>query len=197
MNKTRDLPLGTVITPNGLYAGLWALPRPQTQHWGSGLLLPRIEGVWGAVDIVFGKQDGVYGFSIDNDIQTTPSVCANWQRLPFRDGQFRSGYWDPPYLGYIGDDGDVHYSRLQACFEEILRVLNKRVFILSPLVYPCPDGWKREAVIAITMGPNKVIRALQAFERKGSGGLNPPSLREIFLLSDLPLFARAGAEAEV
>ena len=153
------------MTPNGLYSGLWALPRPLTSHWGSGELLSRIESIWGKCDIIFGKQDQVDGFTVDIDPAVNPSVVANWEDMPFADGEFSSGYWDPPYLGYIGENGDVHYSRLQKSFDEICRVIKEKIFVFSPLVYPCPDGFKREAVIAITMGPNKIIRCLQCFTR--------------------------------
>lgn len=46
------------------------------------------------------------------------------------------------------------------------RVCDERLVILSPLIYPAPKGWRREAVIATTMGPNKVVRAVQSFVRK-------------------------------
>ncbi len=88
--------------------------------------------------------------------------------MPFENGRFSQGYWDPPYLGRVGEDGDVHYSRLDASLREICRVLSRRLLILSPLIYPSPDGFRRSAVIAVTMGPNKVIRCLQAFDREGS-----------------------------
>ncbi len=160
-----SLPLGSLLTPNGIVSGLWALPRPLTRHWGSGLILKRIEEVWGPVSINFGKQDQVTGFSVDSDPRVTPNVVADWCALPFVDKSFGSGYWDPPYLGHIGKDKDVHYSRLEPCYREIQRVIAHRLFILSPLVYPRPKGFKRIAGIAITMGPNKIIRSLQGFER--------------------------------
>jgi hypothetical protein len=157
------LPIGTITTPNNLLSGLWALPRPTTHHWGSGLVLDRITQVWGYPDICFGKQDHVCGFTVDSNIDVSPSVVSDWGALPFGDNSFKFGYWDPPYLGHIGQDGDVHYKRLDNCLQEMCRVLQERIVILSPLVYPCPKGWKRDGVIAITMGPNKVIRCLQSF----------------------------------
>ncbi len=162
-----DLPIGTVTTPNGLYSGLWALPRPLTRHWGSGAILKRISQVWGLPSVTFGKQDQVDGIAIDRDEAQCPTVVADWSALPFVGSAFNSGYWDPPYLGKIGKDCDVHYSRLDNCLREITRVCGQRIFILSPLIYPCPRGWKRSAVIAITFGPNKVIRSLQGFVRNG------------------------------
>lgn len=159
------LPIGTITTPNNLLSGLWALPRPTTHHWGSGLVIDRIEKVWGKPDICFGKQDQVNGFTVDLSIEVSPSITANWNALPFCDNSFRFGYWDPPYLGRIGNDGDVHYKRLDDCLSEMCRILSNRIVILSPLIYPCPKKWKRDAVIAITMGPNKVIRCLQSFVR--------------------------------
>ena len=157
-----DLPIGTIITPNGLYSGLWALPRPLTSHWGSGDILKRIGRVWGLPSVTFGKQDQVNGMTIDCDLTQSPTVCADWNSLPFVSGAFDSGYWDPPYLGKIGKDGDVHYNRLDGCLREIARVC-RMIFILSPLIYPAPKGFKRNAVIAITFGPNKIIRSLQGF----------------------------------
>ncbi len=157
------LPIGTLKTPNGLLSGLWALPRPTTHHWGSGLVQQRINRVWGKPDICFGKRDQVDGLTVDLCFECLPVVVADWSALPFVDNSLRFGYWDPPYLGTIGKDGDVHYKRLDSCLSEICRVLSERIVILSPLVYPCPKGWEREAVIAVTMGPNKVIRCLQSF----------------------------------
>lgn len=156
-------PFGTFRTPNRLLAGLWAIERPKTRHWGSGIIQARIEKLWGTCSVIFGKQDQVEGFTIDNDELAKPTVVADWAALPFRDGTFVSGYWDPPYLGFIGKNGDVHYNRLDSCFKEMCRVLQCRITILSPLVYPCPTGWKRDAIIGITFGPNKIIRCLQGF----------------------------------
>ena len=162
-----ELPIGTFLTPSGkVYSGLWALPRPLTRHWGSGKLQERLEQIWGKCSVIFGKQDQVYGLSIDIDESTHPTVVADWAALPFADNTFKSGFWDPPYFGHIGRDGDVHYSRLESCRKEICRVLSCRLFILSPLIYPCMLGWKRVAVIAVTFGPNKIIRCLQGFERE-------------------------------
>lgn len=159
-------PFGTFRTPNGFLSGLWALPRPLTRHWGQGEeLMQRIGAMWGQPDIIFGKQDTVEGLTVDADASASPTVVADWSALPFRDRAFRFGYWDPPYLGHIGENGDVHYDRMDACLREMCRVVDERLIILSPLIYPCPKGWRREAVIAATMGPNKVIRAVQAFLR--------------------------------
>jgi hypothetical protein len=119
----------------------------------------------GTVDITFGKQDQVSGFTVDSDPSTAPSLVADWSDMPLDDESFESGYWDPPYLGHVGEDGDVHYDRMDACLREITRVVARRLHILSPLIYPCPKGWQRRAVIGVTYGPNKVIRALQTFDR--------------------------------
>lgn len=165
--ELNTLPEGSIRTPNGLLSGLWALPRPCTGHWGSGALLDRIEQVWGPMSVIFGKQDNVTGFTVDIAQSVAPTVAGDWESLPFPDLTFESGFWDPPYEGYIGPDGDVHYSRLEKSRIEICRVLSFRLLILHSLVYPCPVGWKREAVIAVTYGPNKVIRCLQSFVRQG------------------------------
>ena len=136
-----ELPIGTIYTPNRLLSGLWALERPKTSHWGSGDILDRITKIWGKPDIIFGKQDQADGFTVDIDPTNKPSVVADWACMPFSDKQFASGYWDPPYLGEIGEDRDVHYNRMDKCYAEICRVLSERLFILSPLVYPCPDEY--------------------------------------------------------
>lgn len=133
--------------------------------------MQRIEATLGRPDIIFGKQDTSEGFTVDSDPTTKPSVVADWSAMPFEDQSFVFGYWDPPYLGRIGDEGDVHYDRMDACLREICRVLEQRLVILSPLIYPCPKGWRREAVIAATMGPNKVIRAVQSFVRDQQASL--------------------------
>lgn len=172
------IPLGTIRTSKGIYSGLWALQRPNTKHWGSGMLLKRIAAIWGRPSAIFGKQDQVDGLTIDSDESVRPSVVADWAALPFASNSLPSGYWDPPYLGYIGVDDDVHYSRLEHCRREISRVISEHLLILSPLVYPNLKGWKRTAVIAITYGPNKVIRCLQGYEREPMQAA----------LMDLPLF---------
>lgn len=190
-------PFGTFRTPNGFLSGLWALPRPLTRHWGQGEeLMQRIAATLGEPDIIFGKQDTSHGFTVDMDPATEPSVIADWSAMPFEDQQFRFGYWDPPYLGRIGEDGDVHYDRMDACLREICRVLEQRLVILSPLIYPCPKGWVREAVIAATMGPNKVIRAVQSFVRDqqvslfgepGEDALNGVVINDESLVDEAPI----------
>ena len=161
-----ELPLGTLVTPNGLYAGLWALPRPMTKHWGSGAVPSRIESVWGKIDIVFGMQDQVDDyFTVDCDAAVQPALVANWNNMPFMDKQFGMGYWDPPYLAYIDDEMGAHYRLLFPELREILRVCSQRLFILHPMVYPTPKGWRRICMIAITMGPRKIVRMVQGFER--------------------------------
>lgn len=160
------LPIGTITTPNGLLSGLWVLPRPLTKHWGSGAIMERIKQTWGECDAIFGKQDRVDGTTIDKDPKVKPTVVADWGALPFKDKSFKFSYVDPPYIGYVGKDGDVHYNRMDNCVREICRVTSEQLIILSPLIYPCPKGWKRNAVIAVTYGPNKIIRSLQSFMRK-------------------------------
>lgn len=163
-----DLPLGTLLTPNGLHSGLWALPRPRTRRWGQGHeLMHRLGALYGAPDIAFGVTDTIDSSitTVDSDPRSGATVVADWAKMPFADREFAYGYWDPPYLGHIGKKGDVHYRRMEPCLREITRVLSHRLVILSPLIYPCPKGWRREAVIATTMGPNKIIRALQSFVR--------------------------------
>ena len=163
------------VTARGIYGGLWALPRPLTSHWGQGReLIERLERIFGHVEVAFGKQDQIAGFTVDRDESVAPSVVADWSAMPFRDEAFGHGYWDPPYLGRVGERGDVHYNRLDGCLREIGRVLSWRLSILAPLIYPCPQGWTRRAVIGVTYGPNKVIRALQVFDRSQQASLPLP-----------------------
>ena len=151
-----------------VYTDLWACPRPLTRHWGSGTLFDRIAEHYGKPDIVFGKQDQIPDGipTVDIDPKVNPSYLLDWAKMDcFKDGQFKFGYWDPPYLAKIDDKEGVHYNRLEPCYREIARVCSWRLAILHPLLYPKPDHYHRIAVIAITYGPNKVIRCLQVFQR--------------------------------
>lgn len=145
---------------------MMALPRPRTGKWGSGVLLDRIEKIWGKMDVIFGKMDNVDGFTVDRNPEVNPSVVCDWADMPFEDRHFQQGYWDPPYIGWTDADKGIHYHRLEPCYREIQRIIARRLFILSPLVYPAPIGFKRVAVVGVTYGPNKIIRALQGFERE-------------------------------
>jgi site-specific DNA-methyltransferase (adenine-specific) len=137
----------------------WACPRPMTKHWGSGRLWDRICKVLGTPDAAFGKTDGIPEGVTYYDL----SNGYDWRRLPLPDNYHEFGYWDPPY--------DRMY-RQEAM--EIWRVC-KRLAILHPQVYPKSwfAGGRREAVIAITFGPFKVIRCLSIFTKEkpeSSGG---------------------------
>lgn len=165
------LPYNCFYTPNGVVNGLWATDRPRTGHWGSGQVLDRLIALgdilhWSTPDIIFGKQDQVTGFTIDNDPAVRPSVVADWAALPFADAAFTYGFWDPPYLSTTDKNAMIHYNLLLPCLREICRVVASRIAILHPMIYACPDGWRRSAVIAVTMGPMKVTRALQIFHRQ-------------------------------
>ena len=170
-----DLPIGTFRTPKGILSGLWATQRPLTGKWGSGQVFQRLESLsnavgWHPIDVVFGMQDQIPKrpnlTTIDKDPAVGATITADWNDLGrFEDHHFSYGYWDPPYFATRDEGRMIHYNRLQKCYAEIARVLKSRLAILHPLIYPNLDGWHRVAVIAVTFGPNKVIRALQVYER--------------------------------
>lgn len=138
-------------TKRGLIWDYWALPRPMTKGWGSGKVWQRICEIFGQPDIAFGKTDG-----IPNNIKAVDkNLDYEWANLPFADNQFLFGYWDPPYDKLYRPEG-----------MEIWRCC-KKLAILHTHVYP--TSWfirgKRIGMVAITMGPLKVIRILQIFEK--------------------------------
>jgi hypothetical protein len=125
-----------------------------TRHWGSGQVLDRVCQGFGVPDVAFGKTDGIpdYIKAVDRN------NGYEWRSLPFGDDEFAFGYWDPPY--------DKLYKPEA---QEIWRCC-QRLAILHTHVYP--TSWfaraKREAMVAVTMGPLKQVRCLQVF-RKGEG----------------------------
>lgn len=127
----------------------WACPRPRTRHWGSGQVWERICKEFGSPDAAFGRTDGIPEGIAYYDL----SNGYNWRSLPLPECFHEFGYFDPPY--------DQMY-RPEAM--EIWRVC-KRLAILHPLVYPTSwfAGGRREAMVAITMGPLKRVRCLQLF----------------------------------
>jgi len=130
----------------------WACQRPLTHKWGSGQVFERIVKAFGSPDVAFGKTDGIPEgiFYIDK------IGGYDWIKLPFDDNKFGFGYWDPPYDSLYKKEG-----------MEIWRVC-KRLAILHTHIWPI--SWlrnaKREAMIAITMGPMKQIRCLQIFKKE-------------------------------
>jgi hypothetical protein len=127
----------------------WACQRPLTHKWGSGQVFERLSGSMGMPDVAFGKTDGIpYGvLAIDHN------TGYEWVKLPFLDNHFDFGYWDPTYDHLYKKEG-----------QEIWRVC-KRLAILHTHIWPRAwlKGAKREAMIAVTMGPMKQIRCLQVF----------------------------------
>jgi hypothetical protein len=137
----------------------WPCPRPLTKHWGSGAVFSRIAKAFGMPDVAFGKTDnipeitplfpdsGIFFVDLNNGY--------NWASLPFLENQFKFGYWDPPYDKLYRKEG-----------QEIWRVC-QRLAILHPLIWP--RAWllnaKREAMVAVTFGPLKMIRCLQIFRK--------------------------------
>ncbi len=134
-----------------IHFDFWACQRPLTKHWGSGQVLERIVTTIGKPDIVFGKQDQIPDEYFAVDLNTG----YDWLDLPFKDNQFEFGYWDPPYNHLYKKEGI-----------EIWRCI-KKIAILHTHIFP--RAWlkdaKREAMIAVTMGPMKQIRCLQVFSK--------------------------------
>lgn len=138
----------------------WACQRPLTHHWGSGQVFDRLCKNFGVPDVAFGKTDQIPDAQWFGKDESTFFVDHNngyeWANLPFTDNQFEFGYWDPPYDKLYKKEG-----------VEIWRTV-KRIAILHTYIWP--RAWlkdaEREAMIAITMGPNKQIRCLQIFKKR-------------------------------
>jgi len=139
-----------------VFTDLWATPRPRTRRWGCAELIKQLEAKFGRFDAFFGKTDGIRpdAFSVDIDPTTNPTVVTDWKELPFPDSHFSFVFWDPPY--------DRLYRKE---LKEIARV-SLRIALLHEYVQPLIDGWEREVVLGITMGPNRRIRCLQIWRRR-------------------------------
>jgi hypothetical protein len=127
----------------------WACQRPRTRHWGSGQVWDRICKQFGTPDAAFGKTDGIPEGIAAYDL----SNGYNWKSLPLADNVHEFGYWDPPYDRMYRPEG-----------LEIWRVC-RRLAILHPIIYPTSwfAGGRREAMVAVTMGPFKMMRCVQIF----------------------------------
>jgi len=138
-----------------VFTDLWATPRPRTRRWGCGELIKQLETRFGKFDAFFGKTDGIpiNAFSVDINPSTKPSLVCDWKNLPFPDNHFGFVFWDPPY--------DKLYRQE---LKEIARV-SRRIALLHEFVQPLLPGFKREAVLGITMGPNRRIRCLQIWRK--------------------------------
>ena len=143
----------------------WACQRPRTGKWGSGQVFDRIETQFGRPDVAFGETDGIPPgvYSVDRDasrwkVEAGMAYRGEWTSLPFKENYFAFGYWDPPYDHLYKAEG-----------QEIWRTV-RRLAILHTFVWPIAwlVGAEREAVIAVTMGPMKQIRALQVFRKRES-----------------------------
>ena len=145
--KAKKKPLGK----SEIKFDFWACQRPLTKKWGSGQVFNRIEKEIGKIDVAFGKTDNIPDEVKAIDLNTG----YNWNKLPFKDNEFEFGYWDPPYDKMYKHEG-----------MEIWRCC-KRLAILHTYIFP--RAWlkdaKREAMIAVTMGPLKQIRCLQVFRK--------------------------------
>jgi hypothetical protein len=117
----------------------------------------RISKAFGIPDAAFGARDTVEGTwqTIDIDLRNKPTICADWEALPFAENTFTFGYWDPPYDHLYKTEG-----------KEIWRVCRKMA-VLHTHVYP--TSWfhhaNRVAHIGVSMGPLKQMRAVQVFEK--------------------------------
>ena len=132
----------------------WACQRPLTKKWGSGQVFSRIEKLLGRPDVAFGKTDGIPEGITAIDHNTG----YEWRNLPFEDNHFEFGYWDPPYDKLYKPEG-----------MEIWRTV-KRLAIFHTHIWPRAwlQGAIREAMIAVTFGPMKVIRCIQVFKKEGA-----------------------------
>jgi hypothetical protein len=152
-NKSVDRGSGKIVFD------FWACPRQMTGKWGCPTILERVYEEIGKPDVYFGLTDGINdkeGVTVDIDESNNPDVVSDWKDMPFENGEFEFGFWDPPY--------DRLYPR---CFEEIRRVVSKRIAILHQLIYENPQGWHKTHLIAITTGPRMRMRCLQVYERNG------------------------------
>lgn len=148
---------GTVGGPlyvdnEGVEFGFWALSRPLTRTWGSGDVWARMcAELEETPDAAFGRTDQIPGRIKAVDRKTG----YEWASLPFKDNEFRFGYWDPPY---------DHLYKAEA--QEIWRTCRK-LAILHTHVYPRAwlEAAKRKGMYAITMGPMKQMRCLQVFDK--------------------------------
>jgi len=130
----------------------WSCQRPFTKRWGSGQVFDRIVKNFGTPDVAFGKTDNIP----DEIFYVDKSNGYDWISLPFTTGQFKFGYFDPPYDRMYKPEG-----------KEIWRCC-KRLAILHTHIWP--RAWLkdsiREAMVAITFGPMKQIRCLQIFSKR-------------------------------
>jgi hypothetical protein len=137
----------------------WACQRPLTKHWGFGQVWDRTCKTFGTPDAAFGKTDGipcgVAAYDLNNGY--------DWRRLPLPDNYHEFGIWDPPYF----NDDHTRFTLFKPEAQEIWRVC-KRLAILHPVIYPTSwfAGARREAMVAVTFGPLKMIRCLQIFTKK-------------------------------
>lgn len=145
-----------MIVMSDITFDFWACQRPLTKKWGSGQVFNRITKVFGQPDCAFGKTDnipeGTFAVDLNNGY--------DWKKLPFKDNKFEFGYWDPPYPPAVK-------TLMKHEGIEIWRTC-KKLAILHTHVYPRSwfVGAKRIGMVAVTMGPLKVIRILQVFEKE-------------------------------
>jgi hypothetical protein len=148
----------------------WSCPRPKTRHWGSGQVCVRMGGTFGTPDAAFGKTDNIPDAITAYDLNNG----YDWNDLPLPDNHHEFGFWDPPYDKMYRPEG-----------MEIWRVC-KRLAILHPLIYPTSwfAGARREAMVAVTFGPFKIIRCLQFFTKDLDSDIIRPTRRN-FVMSKL------------
>lgn len=161
-------PPSRLVDDNGLYGngikfGFWACQRPLTKTWGSGQVYRRLSLSFGPPDAAFGVQDNIP----EGPAWIDRNTGYEWAKLPFPDNHFAFGYWDPPYYKL---DKWGKATRKPSLFkkegQEIWRVC-RRLAILHTHVWPRAwlRGAEREGMVAVTMGPMKVVRLLQVHRK--------------------------------
>ena len=116
------------------------------------------------------------GVRVDSDLETRPTIAADMNHLPFRDGAFRCGFFDPPY--------SVPYHQ---AINELARVCREKVAVLHirDVNPPKPKRtWTPTHKVLLTCGPDTLIRCLILYRRVKPAPGRPrtsPGRRSLFL----------------
>ena len=160
---------------------------PEEQHWACGRPMAKYkggypEGFLQRLDAKLNFKDkkiltlfcgsSTFGDTVDIKPEVNPTYVADCRKeLPIESDRYDVVIADPPY-----DSQNVTYSdklyqtevvKPYSFVKEAVRVLKVGGYlcILHQLVYKCPDGVERYAVIPITTGPNQRIRVLNIFRK--------------------------------
>ena len=160
----------------GVITDRWALHRPTGKYRGVSPtgLFKRLSGLIDLNDKTILHQFGGIAqkdknnITIDINSKLKPSCIANACCLPFKANVFDVVFVDPPYE-------KIYAQKLYRCkpvrpysfIKEAVRVCKPGGFIciLHFLVYIRPKGTERYAVITLSLGPNKRVRALNIFQK--------------------------------